>query len=672
MTGVCRELEVWKLNKPEPVEHKENNIHEFDSIPNCIGDPKAAFLESVDVLLAEHKMEEALLAIEEEEKNNPDLLDSGDNTSEEVSTYKSAFLKRKAMLVEQLIEVAERPSVGVLELKSALMRLLKLGNGPSAHNLLLKSYRSRLQKNIENFLPLCVIYPETNSATLSKYVFSTILSAARESSSIFGNTAIYTGRLEQWIECELESLVKLMKENAPSSESASALRAVAVCVKASLSHCAMLEEQGLAFSQLLFMLLRPYVDEILEMNFRRARKLVDQLANDEIVISSTRYLSSYSADACSMLTSSGKQFMSVVQDIVDHLTSDVILHFGGTILSRISQLFDMYIDGLMKSLPGLSEEDTLMEHKGSTKFKAETDSQQLALLGNAYAVLDELLPMALSKICSEEKELTGNESLSSESTGPIPSKAVELKDWRRHLQHSLDKFRDYFCRQYMLNFIYSRGDKAQLDARMYLHGKKEDLFWDSEPLPSLPFQDLFAKLQQLASIAGLILVGKEKVQKNLLARLVETLVMWLSDEQEFWEVFEDDSAQLRPFGLQQFIFDMHFIVQISVCGGYPSRNVHQIALTIMDRAIGTFSTKGIDPQSALPEDEWFIEAAKSAMNKLLMGSFELSELDEHIHILENSDSDNISISSSVHSAESFASATMEENGSPVYFSDPET
>lgn len=145
----------------------------------------------------------------------------------------------------------------------------------------------------------------------------------------------------------------------------------------------------------------------------------------------------------------------------------------------------------------------------------------------------------------------------------------------------------------------------------------------------------------------------------------------------------------------QFIFDMHFIVQIAVSGGYPSRNVHQIALTIMDRAIGTFSAKGIDPRryatsyhwrilqicffltwnllcSALPEDEWFIESAKSAMNKLLMGSFELSEV-ERLRILENnSDSDNISISSSVHSAESFASATMEENGSPVYFSDPET
>lgn len=65
------------------------------------------------------------------------------------------------------------------------------------------------------------------------------------------------------------------------------------------------------------------------------------------------------------------------------------------------------------------------------------------------------------------------------------------------------------------------------------------------------FQSLFAKLQQLAMVAGDMLRGNEKTQKNLLARVTETVVMWLSDEQEFWGVFEDDSAQLKPFGLQQ-------------------------------------------------------------------------------------------------------------------------
>lgn len=64
-------------------------------------------------------------------------------------------------------------------------------------------------------------------------------------------------------------------------------------------------------------------------------------------------------------------------------------------------------------------------------------------------------------------------------------------------------------------------------------------------------QALFAKLQQLATVAGDVLLGKEKIQKILLARLTETVVMWLSDEQEFWGVFEDESVPIKPLGLQQ-------------------------------------------------------------------------------------------------------------------------
>ena len=66
-------------------------------------------------------------------------------------------------------------------------------------------------------------------------------------------------------------------------------------------------------------------------------------------------------------------------------------------------------------------------------------------------------------------------------------------------------------------------------------------------------QALFAKLQQLATVAGDVLLGKEKIQKILLARLTESVLMWLSDEQEFWSVFENDTCPLQPFGLQQVL-----------------------------------------------------------------------------------------------------------------------
>ncbi|XP_026384682.1 exocyst complex component EXO84C-like isoform X2 [Papaver somniferum] len=685
MTGVCRELEEWNQDNSETLQAEEDaqgNEHQ-DLLVNEVDYHKMTFLENVDVLLAEHKVDEALDALDAEERSSPELNGSGDASS----TYKSAFIKRKLMLEDQLIEIAEQPSLGVKELKLALSGLLKLGKGSSAHQLLLKAYGSRLHKSIEGFLPSCSIYPETFSVTLSKLVFSTILLTAKESGLLFGDNPVYTNKIVQWAECELESFVRLVKENSPPSEMVSALRAVSICVQASLSHCSLLESKDLKLSKLLTVLLHPYVEEVLELNFQRARRMVlDITENNKTFSLSPRFASPLSAVAVSSsdseLLDSGTRFMYIVNDIVEQLTPAAIDQYGGNILNRISQLFDKYVDALMKSLPGPSEDDNLIEHKEVLTFRAETDAQQLALLGTAFTVADELLPMAVSKIWTGKSEAKEPGSGSSENIVFTTSSSIDFKEWRRHLQHSLDKLRDHFCLQYVLNFIYAREDRIRLDARIYVKMQGEDL-WETYPLPSLPFQALFSKFQQLATVAGDVLLGKEKIQKILLSRLTETVVMWLSDEQEFWDVFKDETHPLQPLGLQQLILDMHFIVEIAVFGGYPSRHVHQIASAIIARAIKAFSDRGIDPQSELPPDEWFANTAKTALNKLILGTSsasEVSDIDEHIdeHIIIHddilSDSDDTAScpSSIASSSDSFASAHMGESESPTFLSDSES
>ncbi|KAF6136580.1 hypothetical protein GIB67_016036 [Kingdonia uniflora] len=145
--------------------------------------------------------------------------------------------------------------------------------------------------------------------------------------------------------------------------------------------------------------------------------------------------------------------------------------------------------------------------------------------------------------------------------------------------------------------------------------------------------------------------------------------MWLSDEQEFWDVFENDSCPLHPLGLQQLILDMYFTVEIAVCRGYLSQNVQQITSAIIAR--------GIDPQSALPEDEWFVNTIIMPINKLLLetsGSEASNTDDEHItlHDVNISDSDDTgSCVSSIESSDSFASTNMGEVESLNYFTNPE-
>ncbi|MFS7948670.1 putative exocyst complex component Exo84 [Helianthus anomalus] len=218
------------------------------------------------------------------------------------------------------------------------------------------------------------------------------------------------------------------------------------------------------------------------------------------------------------------------------------------------------MDELIKALPEPSEDDSLVELKEAVPFRAESDSQQLALLGTAFTIAEELLPMVMSKIWSvlnESKEAAEN-GVNNDNIAPLVNNMIDYKDWRKQLQHPLDKLRDHFCRQYVLNFIYSRDGNTRLDAHIYLSGESDDLNWNSDPLPSLPFQALFGKLQQLATVAGDVLLGKEKIQKVLLARLTETVVMWLmSNEEDFWGILENQVSKLHPQGLQQVNLSMN-------------------------------------------------------------------------------------------------------------------
>ena len=186
-------------------------------------------------------------------------------------------------------------------------------------------------------------------------------------------------------------------------------------------------------------------------------------------------------------------FKNSIQDILEQLTPLAITHFGGNILTRVSHLFDTYMDALIKALPSPSDDDNLTELKEVIPFSAETDSEQLAILGIAFTILDELLPNAVMIIWKRQNESNEQKSGPPEDV-PSPNTTTDLKDWRRHLQPSFDKLKDHFCRQYVLNFIYSREGKTRLNARIYLTEDGKDLYWDSDSLPSLPFQVILLPL----------------------------------------------------------------------------------------------------------------------------------------------------------------------------------
>lgn len=80
------------------------------------------------------------------------------------------------------------------------------------------------------------------------------------------------------------------------------------------------------------------------------------------------------------------------------------------------------------------------------------------------------------------------------------------------------------------------------------------------------YQELFAKLTRIASIATDMFVGRERFATVLLMRLTETVILWLSDDQNFWGEIEEGPRPLGPFGLQQVNYkinqNLYFFVSI--------------------------------------------------------------------------------------------------------------
>lgn len=169
INGACQELSLWSQANANVLETQESELGD-----NCLidasEDDHLSFLESIDILLAEHKIEEAIEAIDAEEKSHPEMRSVGETSPTEPSAYRSALSKRKAMLEKQLVEITERPSIAVVELKRALSGLLKLGKGPLAHQLLVKSIRLRLQKKLKlSFHCVLVILKHTQPLCLTLY-----------------------------------------------------------------------------------------------------------------------------------------------------------------------------------------------------------------------------------------------------------------------------------------------------------------------------------------------------------------------------------------------------------------------------------------------------------------------------------------------------------------------
>ncbi|XP_065852432.1 exocyst complex component EXO84B [Euphorbia lathyris] len=584
------------------------------------------FPDLLDVLLAERRVDEALVALDEGERVASEARETKLLSPNMLGSLQRALTQRRQKLADQLAEAACQPSTRGSELRAAISALKKLGDGSRAHNLLLNAHSQRFQYNMQSLRPSSTSYGGAYTAALSQIVFSAISQAATDSLSIFGQEPAYNSELVMWATKQTEAFAVLVKRHAlASSAAAGGLRAAAECVQIALGHCSLLEARGLSLCPLLLKHFRPSVEQALDANLKRIEESTAALAAaDEWVLtypptggrqsgrSSVAALSNTAAFQ-HKLTSSAHRFNLMVQDFFEDVGPLLSMQLGSQSLEGLFEVFNSYVNMLIKALPGSMEEEANFDGPGNKIVRmAEDEAQQIALLANASLLADELLPRAAMKLSplhqANYKDDNRRRPLDRQNRHP------EQREWRKRLVSSVDRLKDTFCRQHALDLIFTEDGDSHLTAEMYLNvdGSVEELEW----FPSLIFQELFIKLNRMASIAADMFVGRERFATLLLMRLTETVILWLSEDQSFWDDIEEGPRPLGPLGLQQFYLDMKFVMCFASQGRYLSRNLHRVVNEIIAKAVTAFSATGMDPDSVLPEDEWFNEICQEAMERL--------------------------------------------------------
>ncbi|KAL7162847.1 hypothetical protein ACSBR2_043177 [Camellia fascicularis] len=625
--GLAEGVHIDSLAITVPDGSTANGLSNYeDKEPSDLEKQLKEFPDVLDVLLAERRVDEALETLDEGERVVSEAKEKKTLSPAVLLSLQTAITERRQKLADQLAEAACQPSTRGSELRAAISALKKLGDGPRALSLLLNAHYQRYQYNMQSLRPSSTSYGGAYTAALSQLVFSAIAQAASDSLAIFGKETAYTSELVMWATKQADAYALLVKRHAlASSAAAGGLRAAAECVQIALGHCSLLEARGLALCPVLLRLFRPSVEQALEANLKRIEESTAALAaadDWELTCPPTAMRQSGRSSSASLgtttayqhkLSSSAHRFNLMVQDFFEDVGPLLSMQLGGKTLEGLFQVFNSYVNMLIKALPGSMEEEENYEGSGNKIVRmAETEAQQIALFANASLLADELLPRAAMKLAplnqANYKDDPRRRHADRQNRHP------EQREWKRRLVSSVDRLKDSFCRQHALDLIFTEDGDSHLTADIYIN--MDNTLDEIEWFPSPIFQELYAKLHRMASIAADMFVGRERFATMLLMRLTETVILWLSEDQSFWDDIEEGSRPLGPLGLQQFYLDMKFVICFASQGRYLSRNLHRTVNEIIAKAMAAFAATGMDPNSILPEDDWFTDVSQDAIERL--------------------------------------------------------
>ncbi|XP_050207793.1 exocyst complex component EXO84B-like [Mercurialis annua] len=367
--------------------------------------------ETLDMLISENRMDEAISIIEMEQENLQKLHLEDEISSDSLSLYSDAISERKTMLILQLSLVAENSRTYAPELQKALFGICRLGNSNLATKLLLKYYRSRIASGIHKFQRSNTCFQGFPTKELTRFVFSMISQAAKAFVMLYGETSSYASEFNQWVQQEIEVFsVTFTKFIESISDISGRLSTVIEAVQFAMSCCLLLETQRLVLQPLLIKNLRTCMEDVFVKHIDHFKKVISIFtANDSWVLG--RYLVSgilnegYSyivvgqqPEYC-LLTNSGRKLVTLLQAISKDVTPLATFHMESSVLTGIRNLFMEYIAILRKAITyGVN----VLEKGGSEVILAESVPQQVSILAN-LSTLEHFFSSSVSYIFRERR-----------------------------------------------------------------------------------------------------------------------------------------------------------------------------------------------------------------------------------------------------------------------------